>query len=580
MTNVHYSKALQDFKDARRQAALQEIIAQITGKEEEIQLLPFDEVREKLHGLEKSRQYLDNIPLDAIVGSVSRYHDFTRSFLPRESTDAYRWARVMAQTLGLTGLPPIEVYQLGEVYFVKDGNHRVSVARQLGNKTIQAFVTEVKTKVPITRDTKPDELIIKAEYTNFLEKTKLDQLRPQADLTVTKPGAYPTLLEHIDIHRYFMGIDEERFIPYPEAVAHWYDHVYQPVVQIIKKKGILRDFPNRTETDLYLWLAEHRAELEKEIGWDVGAEAAASDLAFRRGSSLRRFIKRIRDKIKSTLTPDILEEGPPPGAWREERGRRQPEDHLFRDILVAIDDSPRKEHVLEQSLVIADYEESGVHGVHIHPPGEDAHNDPLIDLEEEFEEICQAHGVGKCTLNLATGEIPDVICEHARFTDLLALPLNHPPGKKTLQRLSSGLRIIIRRCPRPILTVPGPATSLQNILLAYDGSPKAKEALFIAAYAVNRWKSTLTVLTSRQGISHPPQIQKEAQRYLQRRGVKASYLLKDEEIVEVIKEQVEKKGIDFILIGGYGATSVVEVVLGSSVDQVLREIQLPILICR
>jgi nucleotide-binding universal stress UspA family protein len=580
MTNIHYAKALQDFKDARRQAALQEIIAQITGKEEEIQLLPFDEVREKLHGLEKSRQYLDNIPLDDIVGSVSRYHDFTRTFLPRESTDAYRWARVMAQTLGLTGLPPIEVYKLGEVYFVQDGNHRVSVARQLGNKTIQAFVTEVKTKVPITRDTKPDEFIIKAEYTNFLERTKLDQLRPQANLTVTKPGAYPTLLEHIEIHRYYMGIDEGRAIPYAEAVSHWYDHVYQPVVQIIEEKGILRDFPNRTETDLYLWLAEHRAELEQELGWDVGTEAAASDLAFRRGSSLRHFMKRIRQKIWTTLTPDILEEGPPPGTWREERANKQAGDHLFRDILVAIDHSPRKEHVLEQTLVIADHEGSNLHGVHIHPPEEDVQNGHSTDLEEEFREVCLAHGVENCTLNMATGDIPEVICKHARFTDLLAIPLNHPPGKRALERLSSGLRTIIRRCPRPILTVPGPATSLQHILLAYDGSPKAKEALFIAAYAASCWNSALTVLTSRQGISHPGQIQKDAQRYLQRRGVKASYLLKDEEIVEVIKDQAEKEGIDFILIGGYGATSMVEVVLGSSVDQVLREIQLPILICR
>lgn len=580
MENIHYLKALQDFKNARRQAALQEIIAQITGKEEDVQLLPFDEIRERLHGLEKSRKYLENIPLDAIVGSVSRYHDFTRTFLPKESTNPYRWARVMAETMGLTGLPPIEVYKLGEVYFVKDGNHRVSVARQLGNQTIQGYVTEVKTKVPITKDTKPDELIIKAEYTNFLEKTQLDQLRPEADLSVTKPGGYPTLLEHIQIHRYFMGIDEERPIPYQEAVAHWYDHVYQPVVRVIKQKGILRDFPNRTETDLYLWLAEHRAELEKELGWDVGVEAAAMDFASRQGSSLKHMAQQFWGKIRGAITPDILEEGPPPGTWREERANRQADDHLFRDILVAIDHSPQKEHVLEQTLVIAGYEGSGVHGIHIHPTVEDDQKDHRTALEEEFREICQAHGVENCTLNMATGEIPEVICKYARFTDLLALPLNHPPGKKTLQRLSSGLRIIIRRCPRPVLTVPGPATPLQNVLLAYDGSPKAKEALFIAAYVANRWDSALTVLTSSQGISRPDQIQKEARRYLQGRGVQASYLRREETIVEVIKEQVQEKGIDFILIGGYGATSVVEVVLGSSVDQVLREVQLPILICR
>jgi hypothetical protein len=125
---------------------------------------------------------------------------------------------------------------------------------------------------------KPDDLILKAEYADFLEKTRLDEYRPQSDLNVTVPGQYPILLEHIDMHRYFMGLDYQRDVSYEEAVTHWYDHVYLPIVQIIRERGILRFFPDRTETDLYLWIAEHRAALEKELGWRINPEDAAIDL--------------------------------------------------------------------------------------------------------------------------------------------------------------------------------------------------------------------------------------------------------------------------------------------------------------
>lgn len=580
MGNYHYIKALQDFKGARRQAAIQEIFAQITGKEEEIRLLPYQEIRDKLQGLERSKKYLEDVPIDAIVGSVGRYHEFTRSFLPRRTVNQGRWARIMSETLGLSGLPPIEVYKLSEVYFVKDGNHRVSVARQLGNETIQAYVTEVEVKVPITRDSRPDEIIIKAEYSNFLDKTQLNQLRPQANLIVTKPGAYPTLLEHIDIHRYYMGLETEQEIPYDEAVMDWYDHVYQPVVRIFRERGILREFPKRTETDLYLWLAEHRAELEEELGWDVGPEAAALDLADHHAGSIRNLFQRIKDTTLSWIIPEAFKGGPPPGSWREERSEIKQDDQLFRDILVAIDHSPKKGYVLHQALVIAEREHSRIHGLHVHPAGVDSGDDHLAAFQEEFLEACQARGIPDCNFTLSTGEVPDVICDQARFADLLALPLNHPPGEKTLDRLSSGMRSIIKRCPRPLLTVPAPATPLKQALLAYDGSPKSREALYIAAYIASRWGSTLTVVTSQRGLSQPDRIQQDARRYLEGRGVEAAYSISEQGIVPAIKEHWNAGQADLILIGGYGGAPVVEVMLGSSVDRVLREIPLPTLICR
>src|SRR5690606_19078844 len=127
----------------------------------------------------------EDVPLDAIVGSVGRYQDFTREFLPLVNEDRHRWVGVKLAMTGLSGVPPVELYRIGSAYFVKDGNHRVSVARQLGAKTIHAYVTPVRTRVPIDADFDHDELIMASEYNDFLLETRIDELRPQADLRVT-----------------------------------------------------------------------------------------------------------------------------------------------------------------------------------------------------------------------------------------------------------------------------------------------------------------------------------------------------------------------------------------------------------
>jgi hypothetical protein len=134
---------------------------------------------------------------------VGRYADFTRSFLPKECVDAHRWARVEVAATGLVGLPPIEVHQIGEVYFVLDGNHRVSVASRLGATHMEAHVTELKSRVALSPDDQPDDLIIKAEYTELLERTGLHKIRPHADLRLTAPGGCRLLEEHIQVHHYF-----------------------------------------------------------------------------------------------------------------------------------------------------------------------------------------------------------------------------------------------------------------------------------------------------------------------------------------------------------------------------------------
>ncbi|MCK4579563.1 MAG: ParB N-terminal domain-containing protein, partial [Candidatus Marinimicrobia bacterium] len=315
--SLEASFALEDFRKARQEASLQEIMYFVTRRREE--LLSFDEVRRKLKGVEGSRQELKEIPLDAIVGSVSRYHDFTRSFLPRGGIDRDRWTRVMAVAMGSAGFPPIDVYQIGDVYFVQDGHHRVSVARRLGMDPIQAYVKEVHTKVTLTADIHPDDLIIKAEFADFLEHTRLDKLRPQVDLSTTVAGKYQIIMDQIDAYRYVLDQESDQEIPYQEAVVHWCDEIYMPVVEVIRERNILRDFPKRTETDLFLWISDHHDELVDELGWDVSMESTAADLPARFSPKPDRILSRFRDAIQDAVTPGQLESGPPAGKWRQDK---------------------------------------------------------------------------------------------------------------------------------------------------------------------------------------------------------------------------------------------------------------------
>ena len=269
------------FSRARRRALWQGVLGFFQGKQAlRVSLLSFDAVRDKLKIRGQHHAGLQTIPLDKIVGSVGRYQDFDRAFLPAQDHIRDRWRAVyQAQTAQGAGLPPIEVYKIGDAYFVRDGHHRVSVLKDLGATTVEAYVTEFETPVPLPADTVEADLDLKGEYATFLLETDLDRLRPEQQIEFTVPGQYRKLEEHIAVHRYFVGQRESREVPYDEAVARWYDEVYCPLVAIIREVEILEQFPDRTEADLYLWLIEHQYYLSEETGRDVPWEEAAADFS-------------------------------------------------------------------------------------------------------------------------------------------------------------------------------------------------------------------------------------------------------------------------------------------------------------
>lgn len=370
--------------------------------------------------------------------------------------------------------------------------------------------------------------------------------------------------------------------PPEEAVAHWYDEVYQPVVQLIRQQGILRYFPGRTETDLYIWLLEHRAALEEELGWEVRPEAAASDLAARHGARPDALVSRLGAKIREAVIPGELESGPEPGRWRRERREVHPRtDRLFVDTLCAVpirEGRPSWEAV-DQALEIARREGGRLLGLHVVAEAEARNSEQALSVQVEFKQRCEAAGVPG-TAVIGVGGVAETLCDRARWADLVAVHLAHPPAARPLARLGSGFRTLIRRCPRPVLAAPQASPRLERVLLAYDGSPKANEALFVATYLAGRWQLALTVVTVLEREADTPEPLRRARAYLEGHGVQAGYVEAHGQTATAILETAAAQESDLIVMGGYGASPVVEVVLGSVVDQVLREFGQPVLVCR
>jgi nucleotide-binding universal stress UspA family protein len=575
MIDPYVKLAIQDFRRARRQADLEVILARLTGRS--TTLLSYEEVRKRLKGKKSGKRTLREIPLDDIVGSVGRYNDFTRSFLPRLDQDQNRWASVKT-SVDAMGFQPIDVYQIGEAYFVLDGHHRVSIARQLGAETIPAVVIKVYTLVPFSPDDSPDDLIIKSEQVEFLERTHLDKLRPKSDLSVTAPGQYRLLLEQIETHRHALQRELKQEILYETASTHWYDNLYLPVVQVIRERGILRDFPQRTETDLYLWVSGHRHALEEELGWEIEPGTLTTSLLSSYHSPSAGSA-RVGDRILEALVPPELASGPPPGQWRQERLAAHHGENLFTDLLVAISGDDSSWRALDQALVVAKHEAAHLHGLHILSSTNEKKLARAQAVREEFDRRCQAAEVPG-DLAIEKGRTSRLICERARWTDLIILSLNFPPSAQPVARLSSGLSTILRRCPRPVLAVPGASSKLARPLLAYDGSRKADEALFLSAYLAARWKLSLIVVTVIEYARTTLASLEYAEKYLHAKGIEAQFVKEQGQVASAILRTAEASDCDLIIMGGYGFNPVMEIVLGSAVDEVLRTTPNPVLICR
>ncbi len=571
-----FSDAKADFQRARLRAKLEQIQAWWTGDSAE--LLNYEQVRKSLQALAQVSRGVQDIPIKSIVGSVGRYTDFTRMFQPRQDKDAMRWARVKIAMEDMAGLPPIDVYKIDQVYFVLDGNHRVSVARQFGADYIQAYVTEIVTDVPLSPDVTPDDLILKAEYAEFLANTNFHQLRPQADLSVSIPGQYQKLEEHISVHRYYMGKEAQREIAPEEAVTHWYDTVYLPVANIIRELGVLANFPDRTEADLYLWLMEYRAQLAENTGIEVPLAPVAEDLVQRYSVIPKRRLERVGRWFLDAVTPEGLVDGPPPGLWQQ-RTKSHLQASLFADILFALDGTAAGWHALDWITEFAKAGRATVHTLHISKGKTEAQKELARTVKADWTARNQKVSPNS-ELITVKGKTATVVCEYARWMDLVALSLAHPYDSDPRSRLGSGLRAILRRSPTPVLAIPDVDFRLERMLLAYDDSPKAREALFVATYLAGTCKTCLDVVAVAPALHLADEALKYAERYLDAQGVEASFVRESGAAGEALLRVARERGADMIIMGGYGFSPVAELAMGSLVEQVLRARLFPVLVCQ
>jgi len=280
-----------DFNKARGKAVLSEI--QHILDTDKNKLLSFHDVKDILKPKNQVYMGLQTVPINLIVGSEGRYHDFNKYFLPKADYLRIRWERVDEAHLKDIILPSILLYEIGGVYFVRDGNHRVSVAKTKGVEFIDAEVISLTSEINIVPGMTTDQLreaLIAYEKNIFYEKTDFGELTGDASLDFSTPGRYDVIYNHILVHKYFLNESREEEIPFPDALVSWYKNVYSPVLAIIRDQWLLMNFPGRTKSDLYVWIVKHWDFLKKKYGGYTLADAAG-DFSRKYGQSKGRFFR-------------------------------------------------------------------------------------------------------------------------------------------------------------------------------------------------------------------------------------------------------------------------------------------------
>ena len=291
---VERIRALQDFDAARARAFRRSLRTVLTGRAERLRSI---EPMLRAAGLE-GRSYggVHEIPVDRIVGSAApdfKSGDFDPGFLPINRRMRERWTRIYQAMVEGDELPPIDVYRVDDNYYVIDGHHRVSVARNLGRPALTARVINVKTRAPLPPDVDAEALLKAAEYAAFLQVTQLHRTRPQARLECSRLGRYDEIMSHIIGHRYFLCLEQHREVSVQEAAASWYDNVYHPIAEAIRRHSVLEQVQGLTEADLYVEITRRWLELSKE-GEPAGPDPAIHELLAETTKSWWRRRRKIR----------------------------------------------------------------------------------------------------------------------------------------------------------------------------------------------------------------------------------------------------------------------------------------------
>jgi hypothetical protein len=257
--------AQDDFLRARRRRALRRVSAALRGEISDVDvMLPFDEVVAALGRVSERDLGLQTIALDTIVGTVDRGREFDRQFRPTSARVRLRFERIaQAQRRG-EGMPPIDVYRVGELHFVRDGHHRVAVSRAQGNDVIHARVIEVVTRVSADAQMALRDLPVKGHERLFSERIPLppearERVRP------SDPWSYGALAEGVEAWGFRTMQAESDFLPREDVARRWYTEEYVPVCEMLREAGLIG--PRENETDAFERLSGDRYRLMRTHEW-------------------------------------------------------------------------------------------------------------------------------------------------------------------------------------------------------------------------------------------------------------------------------------------------------------------------
>jgi len=236
-------------------------------------LLSFNELRVRLHLFQQSYAGLRTIAVARIVGTVDRSDDFDRDFLPRTPQTRERWER-LERAFPTLGFPPISVYQVNDVFFVIDGNHRVALAKQKGAEFIDAEVTQIHTDIEIDENIDFEKMFYLEQARRFMQESGLERSRPMARIDFTRPHGFIELLDVVKAHGYDLMMERGEVLQPHEIAADWYDRVYLPAVESIRWERLLEIEPGSTEGDLFLWVLQRRREHDPQQGQPSLEDAA------------------------------------------------------------------------------------------------------------------------------------------------------------------------------------------------------------------------------------------------------------------------------------------------------------------
>ena len=295
----------EDFSKARNKAFFNEL--QHLLNPEEATLISFSDIKKLLKPKHEVYKGMQVVPVALIAGSEGRYKDFDNHFFPKSNFLKSRWERVDMAHLQQIELPPISLYELGGLYFVRDGNHRVSVAKSKGIEMIDAEVvslqSEIKLKPGSTREQMIKQVIF-YEKRVFYAETNFGDITDYWSLDFSTPGQYDLIYNHILIHKYYINMNKEEEIPFADAVLSWFKNVYVPVVQAAERNHMMKNFKKWTLGDMYVCLIKYWDELKQKFGDDFSLDEAAVDLKARYAKPSLK--KRLRNALARFHMKNLL----------------------------------------------------------------------------------------------------------------------------------------------------------------------------------------------------------------------------------------------------------------------------------